>query len=128
MAAPQAPAGRKENVFTRHIGPLPMWVWLVIVGAVVVGWAWYRNRSQPASSVSGTSASQVPQFVNQTYTTVQPPSPPGSTTTDTDDTDTDDDDDRRKHKPGKHPTHRPVKRHHPTHHRKAGAVDVQIGR
>ena len=67
------------NVFTRKIGPLPMWAWLAIVSAVILGYAWYKNRqsgSSTASQSSTANASQVPQFVNQTYTTVQPPTDP----------------------------------------------------
>ena len=78
------------NVFTRHIGPLPMWAWTAIVGAVIVGYAWWKNRQAGASTSSTSStanASQVPQFVNQTYTTVTPPSAPNVTVNDDDDTD-----------------------------------------
>lgn len=65
-----------KETFTRKIGPLPMWAWTAIIGAVIVGWAWYKNRNSAQSSPAGADASQVPQFVNQTYTTVQPPSAP----------------------------------------------------
>jgi len=66
------------NVFTRHIGPLPMWGWTAIVGAVIIGYAWWKNRNSSSTSAESatTDASQVPQFVNQTYTNVQPPSAP----------------------------------------------------
>ena len=74
--APARPA-RRENVFTRKIGPLPMWAWVAIIGAVIVGWAYWKNRqsNQAAAGTTGSSAT-VPQFVNQTYTTVQPPAAP----------------------------------------------------
>ena len=88
--APPRTSSKRENVFTRHIGPLPMWAWLAIVGAVIIGYAYWKNRQSSSSSQAQsatTDASQVPQFVNQTYTTVQPPSEPsitpGSTDTDT---------------------------------------------
>ena len=87
--APARTSSRRENVFTRKIGPLPMWAWVAIVGAVIIGYAYWKNRQNNAASTSSTTAdaSQVPQFVNQTYTTVQPPSEPsitpGSTDTDT---------------------------------------------
>ena len=74
----------RENIFTHKIGPLAMWVWLLIALALLLGWAYFKNRN--ASSASSTSptdtanASQVPQFVNQTYTTVNPPSSSGSGT------------------------------------------------
>lgn len=61
-------------MLTRKIGPLPTWVWVTIVAAGIIGWAYFRtgkNTAAPASSGS----SQVPQFVNQTFTTVEPPAP-----------------------------------------------------
>src|SRR5215472_18039284 len=60
------------NVFTHKLGPLPMLIWVVIVA-----WSLYRSRtSKQAADTTGTGtpASDVPQFVNQTYTTVQAPS------------------------------------------------------
>jgi hypothetical protein len=60
----------------------------LIVAAVLLGVAYWRNRSS-AATAAGTSsatsstgtgdttdASQVPQFVNQTFTTVTPPTAP----------------------------------------------------
>lgn len=75
-AAPERARG--GNVFTHKLGPLPMWVWVAIAGAAILGWAYYKNKTSAASSgtaadTTGTSASDVPQFVNQTYTTVQAP-------------------------------------------------------
>lgn len=66
------------NVFTQKIGPLPMWAWVGIALAAFIGWRIYANR-QSASSTSttasgSTAADQVPEFINQTYTTVNPPS------------------------------------------------------
>ena len=87
--APPRTSSRRENVFTRKIGPLPMWAWVAIVSAVILGYAYWKNRQSSSSQAqpATTDASQVPQFVNQTYTTVQPPSEPsitpGSTDTDT---------------------------------------------
>lgn len=76
-----SPARGGGNVFTRKLGPLPMWVWLLISAAVVLGYAYWKNRQQAAQATTqtatGTDASQVPQFVNQTYTTVIPPLTPG---------------------------------------------------
>lgn len=98
---PTAPAPRGGNVFTRKLGPLPMWVWMLIVLVVAVGYYLLRknaggsaqsqaNAQQAAGNTpGGVDASLVPQFVNQTYTNVQPPASPnvtvnnneGSTTT-----------------------------------------------
>jgi len=77
-AAPERARARGGNVFTHKLGPLPMWAWVAIAGAVILGWAYYKNKTSAAASgtaadTTGTSASDVPQFVNQTYTTVQAP-------------------------------------------------------
>jgi hypothetical protein len=70
------------NVFKRKLGPLPMWVWLVIGIALIGGYVIFKSRSGSSGTSGGaapggtTSAAQVPQFVNQTYTTVQPPVAP----------------------------------------------------
>jgi hypothetical protein len=72
--------GRGGNVFTQKIGPLPMWVWLIIAAVLVIGYAWLQSKKAASSSsaatgtATGTNASQVPQFVNQTYVTGTPPS------------------------------------------------------
>ena len=75
--APERAARGKGNVFTHRIGPLPMWVWVVVIGGVIVAWSLYKSRTSASTSSStdttGTSAADVPQFVNQTYTTVQAP-------------------------------------------------------
>ena len=65
-------------MFTHKLGPLPTWVWIVIIGLAIVAWSWWKNKSASAATSANTAASstpadQVPQFVNQTYTTVSPP-------------------------------------------------------
>ena len=83
--------GKKENVFTHKLGPLPMWGWVGIAAAVLVAWRVYsakKNGTSSSTSGSGTSGAgssglaggaspyDIPQFVNQTYTTVTgPPAP-----------------------------------------------------
>jgi hypothetical protein len=59
-------------------------VWVVIVAAVILVWVVYKNRTSTAASSSGTTgdtvdASQVPQFVNQTFVQPGPPSAPAPT-------------------------------------------------
>ncbi len=88
-APPAAPApsarGRAGggNVFTRKIGPLPMWVWLLI-GLGLIGAYVYWKRNQAAQQAQPTAnASQVPQFVNQVYTNQVPPTAPQPGTTPT---------------------------------------------
>lgn len=79
-AEPSAAPRKKENVLTRKIGPLPTWAWVAILSALIIGYAYIKNRNSSAgastASPTGTDSSQVPQFVNQTYTTVTPPSAP----------------------------------------------------
>jgi hypothetical protein len=69
---------KKGNVFTRKIGPLPMWVWLIIVGGLIIAYAWYRSQQNQNQAASQNIAGQgdVPEFVGQTFVQTQPPSPP----------------------------------------------------
>ena len=85
------PSGGRGNILTQKIGPLPMWAWVGIAAAILVVWRYYSNKNAASAASSTTAASsstpadQVPQFVNQTYTTVTAPSAPtgGPTTTPT---------------------------------------------
>ncbi len=67
-------------MFTRRIGPLPMWVWL-LVGLGLIGVYVYWKRNQASSTATTANASQVPQFVNQVYTNGVPPVAPQPGTT-----------------------------------------------
>jgi hypothetical protein len=88
MATPPAAPKAGGNVLTRKIGPLATWVWIVLVSVPIVLYG-IVERSKTSSTAaastaasttaSTTNASQVPQFVNQTYTTVLPPSAPQTT-------------------------------------------------
>lgn len=87
QAPERAPARAKGgNVFTHRIGPLPMWIWVALAGGVIVAWSFYKSKTSAASTstASGVPASDVPQFVNQTYTTVSPPNVTVDNTPDTD--------------------------------------------
>lgn len=90
VEAPQSSGG--GNVFTRKIGPLPMWGWMAI--ALLVALFYYLYKKNQSSSGSGTGASSggaaantpggvdaslVPQFVNQTYVENTPPAAPNIT-------------------------------------------------
>lgn len=84
--------GGGGNVFTRKIGPLPMWGWMAIALLLAVFYYLYRkNTAAKAGSSSpstvntpgGVDASLVPQFVNQTYTNVTPPAAPQVTVNNT---------------------------------------------
>lgn len=84
--------GGGTNVFTRKIGPLPVWGWGAIVLLVAVFWSMYSKQKAAASSANsgtggastvdspgGVDASLVPQFVNQVYTQNTPPPAPNIT-------------------------------------------------
>ena len=71
-------SGGGGNVLTHKLGPLPTWVWIAVIGLGIVAWSWWKSKSADAASSASTASSstpadQVPQFVNQTYTTVTPP-------------------------------------------------------
>jgi hypothetical protein len=59
-----APSG-KGNVFTRKIGPLPMWGWVSIVGGAIIVWAVYEHNKagSTAAAATDTSASTTPPDV-----------------------------------------------------------------
>jgi hypothetical protein len=90
--APGTPAssgGGKLGVWKKKYGPLPLWGWGVLVLLGILAYLWYKNKNANATASSttasdSTGAGQVPQFVNQTYTTVTPPAAaatPASTST-----------------------------------------------
>lgn len=39
-----------ENVFTRKIGPMPMWVWLAVVGGLVLLYVVYENQKSASAA------------------------------------------------------------------------------
>jgi LysM repeat protein len=82
--APAAAAPKRENVFTHKLGPLPMWGWVAIAGGILVAWRWYSNKQAASTATASTSATgnpnTVPQFVNQTYVSTQPPVAPSAAT------------------------------------------------
>jgi hypothetical protein len=112
QARPAAKRGGAAGILKRQVGPFHAWVWLAVVGGLV-GWRVIAARTSAATSstssdattsgaAGGTAgstggiysgsydASQVPQFINQTYTRVAappatvsviPPSAPPMTTT-----------------------------------------------
>jgi hypothetical protein len=85
--APEKPSGGGGNVFTRKLGPLPMWMWMTIALLAAVLYHMYsKNKTSttasasPAGGTTGTTGttdqSLVPQFVNQVYDNSSPtPSP-----------------------------------------------------
>jgi hypothetical protein len=96
-SAPERSGGGGGNVFTRKVGPLPMWAWMAILAGVAMAYYLYHSSKTKAASsaVAGTTAAQasnaaggvdsslVPQFVNQTYVENTPPAAPTATSTPT---------------------------------------------
>lgn len=82
--APRSDSGSSgSNAFSRKVGPLPLWAWMGIGLAVALGFYFWRqnlgksNATQTSASPDQTeAASQIPQFVNQTFVTGQPPTAP----------------------------------------------------
>lgn len=83
------------NVFTRKIGPLPMWAWMGIALALAIVYYLYKKHQSGSSSSTsstqnssmntpgGVDASLVPQFVNQVYNQETPPVAPNVTVNNT---------------------------------------------
>jgi len=80
--APERGAPRKKGgalgLFTEKIGPLPMWVWVLIIAGILIAWRLYSDKKNASSTTASASsdsvpADQVPEFINQTYTTVTAP-------------------------------------------------------
>jgi hypothetical protein len=103
--------GKKDNVFTHKIGPLPMIAWVALVAVILVIWRMYEAKKNgtstggsAASGTASTGANTVPQFVNQTYTTLNAPPAPII------------DEDHRHHPPSRrHAASDRDARHHPKH-------------
>lgn len=78
-------SGGGGNVFTRKIGPLPMWGWMGIALLLAVFYYLYKKnqgnnaQAQTAAPTDTTDQSLVPQFVNQTYVQETPPPAPNVT-------------------------------------------------
>lgn len=98
-SAPERGGG--GNVFTRKVGPLPMWAWMGL--ALLVAVLYYMVKKKSSSTTSsgatqspstvntpgGVDASLVPQFVNQVYNQETPPAAPNVTVNNTVPSDTD---------------------------------------
>lgn len=86
-----APSRGSSNVFTRKLGPFPVWVYMGLALAVALGYYYFRQNKAAASQGSSQASSQgsssgttdsnlVPQFVNQTYVENAPPQAPSTPT------------------------------------------------
>jgi hypothetical protein len=92
-SAPESGGG--GNVFTRKLGPLPMWGWMGIVALIAVLYYLFRKNQAANSAASaaqtpatnntpgGVDSSLVPQFVNQVYNQETPPPAPNVTVNNT---------------------------------------------
>lgn len=91
-SAPERSSG--GNVFTKKLGPLPMWGWMAIVLGLALVYSLYKkNQSSNATNTSaaqaagnapgGVDASLVPQFINQEYVNTTPPAAPNVTVNNT---------------------------------------------
>lgn len=78
MTEPNPPRSGGDFL-TKKIGPLPGWAWgLIGVGGLLTIYLMRGGKSDTAmtdtsSSGSSTPDSDIPMFINQTYTSVQPP-------------------------------------------------------
>lgn len=81
MADEKPAGGKKENVLTRKIGPLPTWGWIAIGGTGILIWAFFANRSaQNQSTQSGPQGNLTPPVVVQNFPPESEPPPPGPPT------------------------------------------------
>jgi hypothetical protein len=81
------------NVFTRKVGPLPMWGWMAVALLLAIGYYLIKKKSsgspsnaptgsgQSTAGAGGVDASLVPQFVNQTFVENSPPVAPAASST-----------------------------------------------
>lgn len=86
--APPSGGGGKLGVWGKKMGPFPAWAWVAILLGGALAYMYYKNKNSATgastssttaaadSAAAGTGAGQIPEFVNQTYTTVTPPSEP----------------------------------------------------
>ncbi len=57
MTQPQPQQAQPGNMLTRRVGPLPMWVWILIVAIVAFGVIWFMNRNKSSSATDSSSGS-----------------------------------------------------------------------
>jgi LysM repeat protein len=81
MQTEQAPP--RGGVLTRRVGPLALWVWLVIITAAGLGYYLWKGKSSSTAAgadTSGTgsetSSSDVPDYVSQTTINLTEPAEP----------------------------------------------------
>jgi PASTA domain len=92
QSTPARSSSGGSNVFTRKLGPLPLWAWMGIGLAIALAFYFWKQHTSSTSSQSitnpgssadqTTAASQIPQFINETNVTA-PPSTPATPATST---------------------------------------------
>ena len=72
---PSSGGGGIKGMLTHKFGPLPMWIWALLVAAIILGYVVIKGRGSQQQPTTGATAGacEVPQFVNQTFTSVSPP-------------------------------------------------------
>lgn len=83
---PSSSGGGGGSVFTRKLGPLPVWAWMGIALGVALAYSlWRKNKASAtanANTATSTPADQTPPFIIQNYTTFPPgPGAPAQTPT-----------------------------------------------
>lgn len=67
-----------STVLTRQMGPLPLWAWMTLGLVLILGISYFKARKGSNTAASTTTPSNdIPQFVNQVYTSPSPPEEPG---------------------------------------------------
>lgn len=80
-------SGGKLGVWGKKMGPLPAWGWAAILLTGVIVFMYYKNKNSANTATStntadnSVAASQIPQFVNQTYVNGTPPAATPTATT-----------------------------------------------
>lgn len=95
-SAPEATPRSGGNIFTRKLGPLPMWGWMAIAALLAVFYYLYaKNKSASSTTAAsaqttatnntpgGVDSSLVPQFINQEYVNTTPTPAPSVTVNNT---------------------------------------------
>jgi len=78
---PESPPRTSSSPFTRQLGPLPLWGWMGVGLAIALAYYFFKQHkaaTQQTTSDTGqstTDSSLIPQFVNQTFVTDEPPEP-----------------------------------------------------
>ena len=67
-----------KGALTRKIGPLPTWVWIIIVAAIILAYVvWKNSKAKKSGKGRGfRPGGAAPRFVNQRHRNPHPPGPP----------------------------------------------------